>query len=152
MIKIFGLNIITEKELNKMKTQYFGAINTIEELKHVYEINSIYCPQPKCQHCDQDRYVRVTLPDGTHTKVKCSCAEPKYIYKIEEAKGAVTYIKNDSGNLEYYCDHGWRSHCKLITKKKEIGNYSYTELFSSKNLAEYALQLHLKHKEESRHE
>jgi len=148
MIKIFGLNILTEKELNKMKSEYFGALSTIKELKHIYEIDSRYCPQPKCQQCDQNRYVRVTLPDGTQTKVKCSCAEPKYMYKIKESKGVVTYIKNDSGNLEYYCANGWRSRCKLITKKEEIDYWSYTELFSSKKLAEYALQLHLKHEEE----
>ena len=147
-MKIFGLNIITEKELEKMKKEYFGAIKTIKELKHIYEIDSRYCPQPKCQHCDEDRYVKATLPDGTKTKVKCSCAKPKYIYKIKETKGVVTYIKNDSGNLLYYCESGWHSRCKLITKKEEIDYWSHTELFSSKELAEYALKLHLKHQEE----
>lgn len=83
-MRIFGLNILTDEELDEIKKNLKDVIEEVFNKNEFYIVKKDSDLMPKCNFCDDDRMVEVELPDGTKTKVKCSCC--KVIDNFEVSK------------------------------------------------------------------
>lgn len=150
-MRILGFNILTDKELNKIKTDFKSALAELFDKKDVYIVERDSELLPKCEFCDDDRRVEVELPDGTKTKVSCSCN--KVIKKTKIVKVEDNYIwkyKDGDVFLTFKNIYGETYMRKLIVNLEQLRQemvftdfyYFKDYMFISPELAQQALDWH----------
>lgn len=84
-MKIFGLNILTDNQLNEIKSKCtYKSILDYLKIKRIYRVWCSWIDQPKCDKCDENRQYKVKLPDGRDMTVDCSCKRQKQVYEYGE--------------------------------------------------------------------
>lgn len=84
-MKIFGLNILTNKELEEIKSKCtYKSILDYLKIKKIYRVWCDYIDQPKCDKCNENRQYEIVLPDGKKIIENCSCKRKKQVYKYGE--------------------------------------------------------------------
>lgn len=124
MIKIFGLNILTDNQLNEIKSKCtYKSILDYLKIKRIYRVWSTWIDQPKCDKCDENREYKVKLPDGKEITVGCSCKRQKPIYKYSE-------VNPDDYNIII---HKLRGEVYLM-QESEYDDYKFHALDTINNL------------------
>ena len=142
MFKLFGYNVLTDDELKKVKEDHWEEMKTYLKIKDLWLLYSHYENKPKCNACDENRKIAVTLPDGSTTKVSCSCASSKITYGIEKSEKRVIVVKGEGIYLT--SDIGdYNIQCRVIRNEKELKKadqllYCY---YPSEKLAKKALKI-----------
>lgn len=149
MIKIFGFNILRDWEFEKLTDQNWEKTKKLLKIDKLYRIKWIWESKPKCPNCDEDRKIEVTLPDGSKTKVSCSCAKSKISYGLDMVKDNLYFILRKNGKV-WLSDglNDYSIYQKIICKESQLENEQLDHCYyTSKKLAEKALKL-FKKKEE----
>lgn len=99
--------------------------------------------KPKCPNCDKNRQVEVTLPDGSKTKISCSCSKSKIEYGLAMVKDDLYFILRKDGKVWLSDGLGEYSiYEKIIYKESQLKNELLHHCYyTSKKLAEKALKL-----------
>ncbi|MBO7735193.1 MAG: hypothetical protein J6S67_21695 [Methanobrevibacter sp.] len=144
MTKIFGFNILRDWELEKLKNENWEKALKLFKIKQLYRIDTIWTPKPKCPHCDNDRKIEIRLPDGTKTKVRCSCASCQKTYEVRKVYDTLCYIIRKNDNVwisEGIGDCSYKF--KIIYNEKQFDEVQYLDdcWFVNKKLADKALKL-----------
>lgn len=92
-MEFLGLNILTDNQLQQITENHWEKTRKLFKLKKVYKIHYKITKMPKCNSCDENRKITVTLPDGSTQKIDCSCNKETYKYFAEEVKDLVFLFK-----------------------------------------------------------
>ena len=145
MIKIFGFNIVSDCELEDLTNKNWEKAKKLLKINQLYRIKWVWEQKPKCPNCDKNRQIEVILPDGSKTKVSCSCASSKTHYEIEKVKDSLCFILRRKGRVwlsdgisDYSIYEKIVSNEKDLKKEQEQLDYCY---YTTKKLAEKALKL-----------
>lgn len=144
-MKFFGLNIFTNKQLEKVKAkEQFSYLFDILKIKKLYRIYSTCEDLPKCDKCNENREYEVILPDGQKVVKSCSCKKHKHVYKyVEVTKEDFFFIfRKITGEvylmeLEEY--DNYRLHA--MTKLDEMKDPKHWGLYTSERKAKKACKI-----------
>lgn len=135
-MKIFGLNILTDKQLELVKENQWDNYLKYLKVKNLYKVKENYEQRPKCPNCNEERKISVTLPDGTTTLVECSCDKYDSEFYIDTVTvdcvmriGDELYIRGYS-----FDQYGFR----IFFTKEEVDEYHKASKFNSLQMCCYA--------------
>lgn len=142
-MKIFGYNILKDYELERIKKDHWEDFKKYLKIKELWCITTIWEKKPKCNSCDENRQITVTMPDGSSRKVRCSCDDSIRSYDIVQAeekciiavKGNKVYMSTGFSNYSIVSD--------ILFNKNQFEKVKYLDncYFTSKKLAEQALKI-----------
>ena len=144
-MKFLGLNIFTNKELEKVKAkEQFSYLFEILKIKKLYRIYSTSEELPKCDKCNEKREYEVVLPDGQKIVKSCSCRKCKHIYKYQEVSKEDFFfvIRKLNGDIylmerEEYDDYIFRA----LNKLDEMEDPKHWGLYTSERKAKQACKI-----------
>ena len=144
-MKFFGLNIFTDRQLERVKAkEQFDYLFEILKIKKLYRIYSTCEELPKCDKCNENREYEVVLPDGQKIVKSCSCRKHKHVYKYQEMPkdGFFFIIRKISGEVylmeqEEYDDFRFHTMAKL----DEMKNPKHWGLYTSERKAKQACKI-----------
>lgn len=144
-MKIFGLNILTDKQLEKVI-----ANNNFEDVLKYFKVKKlykIYCESiqlPKCDKCDENRELTFTLPDGKSFKTSCSCKKHKIIYHYGEVNPKDYYWALERCDKNLYLLHYEGFDGYMFYNMNQIDNIKnpmYPGLFTSEAKVKKAVKM-----------
>ena len=137
-MRIFGYNLLTDEEVANIR--FKNALDVLK-INELYQLKKEYVLEPKCEFCDENRELDFKLPDGTNTKVMCSCN--KYHYEF-------TYEKFDSNKFKfvlrsldgkiYLADNYGMNYC-YYNELDNMNNPHESGLYTSEEKAKKAAKL-----------
>jgi len=70
-----------------------------------YQVDSFGEYAPKCDACNDNRMLDVTLPDGSMKAIECSCNKRIYRYRVKEKEMIGFYIKRDGREQRMWLEY-----------------------------------------------
>lgn len=152
-MKFLGLNILTDNQLQQIADNHWEKTRKLLKLKKAYEICRRIIKMPKCNNCDENRKITVTLPDGSTREINCSCNKERYEHFASEVK-KLSFLVQEDGQIciistsKMYRDTIQR--IKLLSTKEEVksafdswrwDSLLFDTFFATKDLAEYGAKL-----------
>ena len=157
MISLFGCNILTNKELEKIRKEPWEKTKKYLKIKELWRVYTSYDEKPKCPYCNEKRLISIPLPDGSTAWVTCSCAKSITSFKIEREDRFCIVNKYGDSSIYIGSDYDWKMDDRIIFNESELEsvsksrnglNYCY---FTSKKLAEKAKKILEKKEKEKNH-
>ena len=152
-MKFLGLNILTNNQLRQITENHWEKTRKLFKLKKVYKISRKITKMPKCNQCDENRKITVTLPDGSTRKIFCSCDKNKYKFVTSEVKEFSFLVQEDGQVCVIDTERMYSNvinRIKVLSTKEEVEaafknswwrtnplNY----YMATKDLAEYGVKL-----------
>lgn len=144
-MKIFGYNILKDSELERIKKDHWEDFKKYLKIKKLWHIDYHWEKKPKCSACDEKRKLSIQMPDGSTTKISCSCDKTITIMEVAKLDKELPIIAV-KGEIVYMADgfSEWSVNGRIIFKQSEL--YTTEEhldrcFFTSKKLAEQALKI-----------
>ena len=142
-MKVFGFNILTDAQLAKREEDHWERVKKFLKIKELWYIHVDYVKKKKCSSCNDNRQLKVVLPDGSTTTVNCSCNGLNKVYLVkQDNRKEILIIKNEGIFVADGLD-GYRFEKRIIFKKSELKGLKNPILyaFTSKRLCEEALKI-----------
>lgn len=144
-MRFFGLNIFTDKQLDKLKAkEQFNYVLDVFKIKKLYRIYSTTEELPKCDKCNENREYEIILPDGQKVIKSCSCKKHLHLYKYQEVTndGFCFFIRKLNGDIylmerEEYDDYIFRA----LNKLDEMKEPKHWGLYTSERKAKQACKI-----------
>lgn len=143
MIRIFGYNILTDSELKKIEQDNWDRFKKYLKIKELWYVKTRYIKKPKCSACDENRCIKITLPDGSLKTISCSCDGHTKTRSPEIFKGREIIIIKDEGVFMTNGLSDYDFEDKIIFNKKELIDSKRLPscVFTSKKLCEQAIKI-----------
>ena len=135
-----------QKQKNKLffEDQWNKIYNVLIKKKKLYNVESKYILAPKCNNCNDNRKVKVTLPDKTEKWIDCSCNKYKTEYYINDLTKEINFIICKDGSVAVGLTDGFDIQYIIVSleeakqkfQKQKYFNYFNKYCFTSKKEAE----------------
>lgn len=91
-----------ENKAKRMKVE-----EMLEQFKTIFwRVDWEYLYGPKCDKCDKDRRIEITLPSGNTVKDECECEKGRVQVMVPEKMVRYELADRDSGVYAWYCACG----------------------------------------------